>query len=316
MAFKWKLVAAGADITVTAGTLPDDWLARINTKVTGASGDADASWEVVSYVAVSPKSLLLRPKDGSAGRIVIFGENGSTPASAAARNPTISLLYIGFSATSTSNTVDASWISAAPLSASDYMAAIPCWQMTGSTTWRLSYVDSPAGIYFLVTLGTTTGCGIAGAGWLVQDLVGNPTPSIIGSGSQTLPTDPLSQATSGNLIPGYGSNNTTTAAVNRLLARVNNFDETLWRVFTPAASFAKLRDSTNKRAHFFQIDLMFGSNDMHSTIFGKFRQVAFGPTAIRETTLESTGSPSLYAYPHTYHNASAVNAIWFTDFEV
>jgi hypothetical protein len=317
-AFNWKRVLPSGDLTVTAGQIPDDWLSHINTAVTANSGASDAYWEVANYASVSPKSVLLRRKDGSAGRIIIFGQNGSTPSSLATRNATTSLLYIGFSASSTANTPDASWISAAPLSATDYMLAVPMWQMTASTTWRLSYWEFPDGMYFGVTLGTTTGHGAAAGGWLVEDLMGNVLPSILGTGSQTLPTEPFPSgiATAG-IVPPLVSNNTTTATANRMLVRVDGFDETIYRIFSAvSAATGKLADTVNKRAFFFPIHMSYGTNDVRRNVCGKLRQVAFGPNTTREATLEATGSPSVYAYGHAYHNASSVPAMWFTNFEV
>lgn len=317
-AFTWKRVLPTGDLTVTAGQIPDDWLGHINTAVTANSGASDASWEVANYSAVSPKHVLLRRKDGSAGRVMIFGENGATSVSAAVRNTSTSALFIAFHPTSTANTPDANWTTSQPLTGTDYMLGVPTWQMTASTTWRLSYFDSPIGIYFCVTLGTTTGHGAAAGGWLVEDLMGNGLPTILGTGTQTLPTDPFppSSATAG-IIPPLQGNNTTAATQNRMLVRFDGFDETIWRVFSASsASFGKLRDSTNKRAFFFPIHMAYGTNDLRLTICGKLRQVAFGPTTTRESSVESTGSPSVYAYGHAYHNATPVPAMWFTNFEV
>jgi len=316
-AFTWKRVLPSGDLTVTAGQIPDDWLSHINTAVTGSSGDADAYWEVANYSATSPKSVLLRPKDGSPGRIIIFGENGQAGASASVRNTSTSALFIAFSASSTANTPDANWTTSAPLSATDYMLAVPMWQITASTTFRLTYFDSPAGMYFCITLGTATGMAAAGAGWLVEDHMGNFLPFILGTGTQALPTDPFSQNTSSNVLPGLVSTNTTTATVNRMLVRVDGFDETVWRIFAAlSTSYNKMRDSTNKRAFFFPIYLAYGTNDIRKTVAGKLRQVAFGPTTIRESSFESTASPSVYAYGHAYHNAANVVGMWFTNFEV
>lgn len=316
-AFTWKRVLPSGDLTVNVGLLPDDWLSHINTAVTANSGASDAYWEVANYASSSPKSVLLRPKDGSNGRIIFFGQNGSTPNSAAVRNATASLLYVAFAPSSSANTPDTSWISGQPLNGSDYIRGVPCWQMTASTTFRLTYMDSSAGMWFLITLGTTTGIGMCGAGMLVQDSVGGLYPAIHGTGSQTLPTTVFGASTD-TLLPTGGSTNVTAATNARLIARYNAWDESLFRVFHPTGLTAadKMRDSTSKIAYFFPIDLNFSTTDLRLGYFGKLRQVAFGPSSQREQSLESTASPSSYAYAHANSNASNVSAIWFTNFEV
>jgi hypothetical protein len=316
-AFTWKRVLPTGDLTVNVGLLPDDWLAHINTVVTARSGDSDASWEVANYASVSPKSVLLRPKDGSNGRIIFFGQNAGTPNSAAVRTATSSLLYIAFHPSSSANTPDTSWLTGQPLTGTDYIPGIPCWQMTSSTQCRLTYMDAPAGMWFLFTLGTTTGIGMTGAGMLVQDKAGGTYPTIQGTGSQTLPTEPFGQGTT-TMLPTGGANNVTASTNPRLIVTYNAWGECLFRVHsqTSLTALDKLRDSTAKRAFFFPIDLNFSTQDLRRGHFGKLRQVAFGPSAQREQSLEATGSPSIYAYAHANSNASNVPAIWFTNFEV
>lgn len=317
-AYPWKRVLPTGDLTVTAGQIPDDWLGHLNTAITANSGASDASWEVATYSTATPKYLLLRRKDGSAGRIAIFGQNATTPNTLSARVGTASLLYIGFSGGSNSNTADANWNTGQILSASDYMRAHATWQMAAGTTWRLTYFDSYFGMYFAVTVGTTTGMALAGAGMLLE---GNDTqayPTILGYGNQSLTSTPWAASNSSIISPIVATNVSVNTAP-RLIARVNGIDESLWRIFKPCGtteSTGKLKDTTNNRAYFFPIQLVHGLTDMRLAAFGKMRQVAFGPNDLKESQLAQTGSPTSYAYGHGHDNATPNPCIWFTQFEV
>lgn len=184
MAFTWR-IAAPVNYAIGAGGA-DNLLLILNAHLTANSGAAGATWEVASYVSSSPKSLLLRRKDGSAGRIVLFGQAGGTPHTSAvlAATPGASLLYIGYSATSASNTVDGSWLTQAPLTATDYIKATSACATPSSVT-RLQYIEFASGIYFSLTNGTSGGIGIFGAGEIAESLGGVARSCVLGSGSGT-----------------------------------------------------------------------------------------------------------------------------------
>src|ERR1700740_3409384 len=106
MAFTWN-IPTEADYTIGTN-IADDHLAAINSHFVANSGGGSAVWEVANYQSTPPKYVLLRRKSGAAGRIIICGQQGQTPNQAALRpTATASLLFMGYSKTSTSNTADA-----------------------------------------------------------------------------------------------------------------------------------------------------------------------------------------------------------------
>jgi hypothetical protein len=60
-------------------------MTQLNTFLTSVTAETGFPWEIASYQSVSPRHLVLKRKNGTAGRIMFFGENsaGTTPAAAA-----------------------------------------------------------------------------------------------------------------------------------------------------------------------------------------------------------------------------------------
>lgn len=307
-------------VFTTHATEPaDEWLRQMTALVVATQTGADAHWEVATASDVSPRYLLLRRKNGNAGRIIFFGQQGSSPNTPlAARGGTIAnKLWVGYSAASNVNVPDNSWITTKPLAATDWMEAVVCWPMTVSLPVRLQYVESTNGIYFTPVSTDTTGTlnygyAIAGAGELVENTGGTNRSCILGSANTTT-----------SWKRTFAENVNGTPAVDAsydpsfnfgpaLVVRVGTSNLLYFRAFTQADRHF---DETASIVHLSPIWLV-GPTDVAGTETCKFRRVAHGPNRVREGVYVdlATGVRGAYAqgYTPTAAVAGATN-MWFTE---
>lgn len=313
MAFVWNVPAA-ADYVFT--TNPDDMLVAINAAFVANSGGGSASWEVALYNSSSPKYIILRRKDLSAGRIIIFGQNGSTPnAAAVTGSATASILYVGYSASSTVNTADASYLSGAPLAASDYMPGLRCSPQAGAT-WRVNYAEFADGVVILLS-NTSNGMAAFGAGSLIEDLTATPVPTVWGNGSGGGGSWATTVASNSGAIlpPSVGSSASYTSSDAGLLIRESSTNRICFRAFGLGTSVdTKLNNPSATSCLFFPIYLVYHSSDATLNVVGKMRQIGFGPRCDRETT-RSGGGVNAYGHQQTSAGASQPG-LWFVDDDI
>ena len=309
-ALTWNVPAASDQ--VIGSNNADDMLAAINTVFVANSGGGSASWEVVSYVSTSPRSVLLRRKSLAAGRIVIFGQQGSTPnAAACAGTASASVLYIGYSATSTSNTVDASYLSAAPLSASDYMPGVRCCAQS-TATWRVNYAEFADGVVILFS-NTSNGIGAFGAGELIKDMSGTAVSTIFGNGSSGNTAWATSVSSSGSLIDAAVGASSYTSTNAGLFVRISGANKQAMRCqsMSTASAITKLDNSGTTLMYSLPIYIVHSTTDNTLNFVGKMRQIRFGPFCDRETTRTGGG---ITAYGHQSTSAGATNhGLWFVN---
>jgi len=314
-AFTWHVSAASDH--VISSNFADDTLAAINAIVNAGDGDPGAVWEVANYASTSPKSVLLRRINGAPGRIIFFGQQGSTPnAAAVAGTAAASVLYVGYSATSTSNTPDASFLSGAPLAASDYIPGPRCFGVTVADTWRFSYAEFEDGLYVLPSSYTQNALGVSGAGDLIEDIDGNNVGACMGSGSNNSLNWCTTVSNSGAIIPATIGTGYTGSTQAGLIVRYGGANRSAYRATSIAATaiLPKLHNTTTNKAHFLPVPLVFDTSDVVYSVLGKFRQVAFGPICRRETVF--TDADGVSAYGHHCDLVPSQSGFWFVDLEV
>jgi hypothetical protein len=314
-AFAWNIPNA-ADAVIGAGAIADDALVAINAAFVANQGATGALWQVATYQATSPKYIILKRQNGAAGRIVIFGQNGSTAhANACYTTPTASALYIGYSATSTSDTIDTSWLSGAPLSASDYMKGMHA-ALLSAATYRCNYAEFSDGVYILFSY-TGGASPVFGAGSLIEDTTGAFIPTVQGAGASGSSSWATATANSGALWPVIvGSDASYTHNDAGLQVRVGGSNRLAFRAVTlpSTAVLAKLIDTSNTKIFFMPIPIVHSNTDTTYAVLGKVRQVAFGPACDRETR-RSEGAVN--AYGHQYTTAAGTSpGVWFVDVEL
>jgi len=312
MPFVWNVPAASDQVITTQ---PDDYLVAINAVIVANSGGAGAKWEVALYNSSSPKYIILRRKNGDPGRIIIFGQNGSTPNAAATYgSPTASILYVGYSATSTVNTADASYLSGAPLAASDYMPGMRCMPQAAAT-WRVNYAEHDDGVVILFSE-TSNGLGSFGAGELVEDLAAAPVSAVWGNGSGSGLQWATTNNLSGSLIPSAVGADASYSSTNAgLLLRTGGVNRQAFRAQSLATGVAaKLDNLSGTIAYFLPILLVFHNRDTTLNIAGKMRQIDFGPLCDRETSRSGGG---INAYGHQASSSGTADpGIWFVDDDI
>lgn len=312
-AFEW-FAAAAANVTITTNPA-DEWLAAINTMFGANSSDAAASWEVVNYASTSPKSVLLRRKAGGNGRIIIFGQQGSTPhASAVAGTGVASNLYIGYAPASSSNTPDASWLAGAPLSGT-YLAGHSFVGTTTSYTGRLRYYDFADGVY-LHTLNAAPNSTYAGAGLLSETVDGTAMETLHASGNTNLSTvwsstNFIANTPTTNVAPAQGSpylKVTHPTAGSLTCARI---------VAITAGAQQRLENTAASKINFHPVWFVGPTDVGDPTLVGKLRQICAGPYCLRETTKNTADSPvGVLAYGLGREAGTPGEAVWLTNVEV
>lgn len=334
MSLTWHQATPTVRVT-PASASQDDVLAGWNAVVTANSADAAAYWEVAEYQSTSPRYLLLKRKNGAAGRIIIFGQNGSTPNAAAVRGTaTASVHYIAYSASSTANTPDASYLSGAPLSASDYIPGV-CVGTISNTKNKMfqTYCEHQDGIFFAMVRPGATDYAVFSAGDLIVGVDGSTTyPTIQGSGTGA-GTGSWAQwpFASGSMFPGTpAADNSYSTFDAGIVARFSGSNRLIYRIFAfanDATTFgmqSHLIDTSSMNAHFFPIWLCFNTTNSDA-VLGKFRQVAFGPgfaysfQGYRKEVGGGSPNSDIAAY-YVCAQATTVTTqstpVWFTNFEV
>jgi len=326
-ALTWRWTVP-SDQTITSATYANDLLAAINAVVTANSGAADAIWEVATYQSTSPRYVLLRRKQGSPnppGRIIFFGQNGST-ANANAIYPGASgtnMVMIGYSPSSTSDTQDQSYLSGAPLTATDYLRAVPFNVNTGATSesYRCYYGEHDSGFVFIVlrkqkAIAPSIGAFFGAAGELFVDTNGTFLPALISSGNSQVST--WTAATSlayvdGGISGSYSSSNPA------LIVLKDGVLFTGFRMFSPVAAAnenALLLDS-DSTVNFMPIPIILNPlRTGRTAITGRLRQIAYGPQALQETFLHDAATDVVTAHALCPAIAAVGDAMWFVNVEV
>lgn len=312
-AFAWRIPDA-TDQAISANAA-NDHLAAINAVV--VANETGGHWEVASYSSSSPRSVVLRPQNGAPGRLIFFGEQGSTPhANAVSGSPTASVLYNGYSPSSTSNSPDASWIAGAPLSASDYMPGFRCMSLTSANTLRVNYAESEDCFYMLFG-GPTPGMAVGGGGKLAMAQDGTLVDAVMGSGSSGSTGWATAVTASGSIFPAQVASSYTSTDAG-LMIKNNSQNRFAYRAIALATGVsAKLLNTSDLRAHFHCVPLVFTSTYAELTVAGKIRQVAFGPNCLRETRY-SAGGINAYGHQSIIDPSLIATAtgLWFVDLEV
>jgi hypothetical protein len=314
-AFTWN-IPASADYTIGASNPADDILTALNSHVTANSGGANAVWQVANYQSTTPKYLLLKRISGAAGRIIVFGQQGQTANSAATRGtPAASRIYIGYSKTSTSNTADANWTSGAPLSASDYMPAISFWPTTTSITLHLTYAEASCGMWFLGS-NTSNGFVASGAGELIQDPSAADVSCISGNGTNYCTGFGGTSSSTAGIINATAVTDTYTDTQSGLLVRLSGTNYHVGRATVLGANTYTLSDPGSLKAWFFPIPVLCSTTYPALGVIGKFKQVAMGPSAVRDTTWLDSTTGLVDAFGHAYQTSGGVSAFWLTNFAI
>lgn len=318
MTIAWNIPAAA---NYTIGTnVPDDMLTAINAHFVANSGGGSAVWEVATFHNTSPQYIILRRKSLAAGRIIIFGQQGSTANAAATRaTPNASHIYVGYSKTSTANTEDTSWLSGAPLSASDYIPACNSFPVTATVTWRLTYAECSAGVWLIASV-AASGLAVTGAGELIVDPSGADVSCISAAGTTYSTNWACQTGASGSIFNPVNGSDTYSGGNPGIVCRLSSANHLAYRAMILGTSVAQtptnMFDPASLKAWYFPIPIICSSTYLGDGVIGKFKQVAFGPMCLRETIWNLTGTGTRDAYGAGYDPTATMPGVWFTEFDI
>lgn len=167
---------------------PANALARLNTFFTDCAAEgASFLWTVASYQSTSPRYLVLKRKNGSAGRLMLFG--GDSPNSAAL-GPVVtantSTLYCGYSRTSTSDTPTTAYTSGAPFA--DWFLANSVGGLAATSSELRAYCNSDNDTLFWAWTSTSSVLGYFAVGQFLRNEAGTACMSIVRGGVVTTTT--------------------------------------------------------------------------------------------------------------------------------
>jgi hypothetical protein len=317
--WKWSIPTP---FTIGQTTFANDYIAAINSMVTANSGASDAVWEVATYSSTSPRYVLLKRKDGSAGRISFFGQNGSTPnAAAIVSGVGASRVAVAYSATSASNSHDASYLSAAPLSAADYMPGIAFGVNFGVTdSIRMYYGEHSGGVVVCgirrtQAISPTVACFYGGAGEHFVDPSGSFLPTLLSAGDSS----PNSWIAASSLAYVNATVSLSYSATqSTVFVRKNGVNLVAFRkdLATLALNENLHLEDAESTMYFTPITCVFDPNYGRRAFAGKLRQIAFGPQAVSETFLHDAATDNVVAHALAPHIAAIGDAMWFVNVEV
>jgi hypothetical protein len=319
----WASSGAGTKTGTAIGNL----FADLVTLITSKAGDAAFSWEVASSnTGSTPYQITLKPKDGSAGRILLVAWSSAPAGNNSAildAAPTTNTFYGAFFPAGNVNTPSNLTSSSGTIMGDD-TGAVKVWaSMAIATIYGASivpfYFDSAEACCFAFQNPAAAQCYFAGAGALVVDSSDNAYNAVLSyagtnvgtfgtAGSPSAPWQtaaPLAGAATACLRTNYG-------ATNRVYFNA-------WSPAGPWASSAVsstdiLTDTSNSKAWFVPVQML-GQAKGEGFVL-KLRQIGFGPGTVGPLTPYNTTGPVVAARQVNLATAGGNGYPWVTNFKI
>lgn len=319
----WYNSGLGTKTGTTVATLISDIATLVNSK----SGDATFSWQVASSnTATSPNYVVLKRKDGSAGRILLAIWTSAPAGNNAAildGAPTTNSLYgawfpSGDVDTPSNLTASSGTILGNDTNCTKVWAAMPVTTIY-SASIRPFYFDSAEAVFFgFQNPGSTTVYG-AGAGDLVVNAADNAYGAVVGFGSNTLGNFGGNLATIMGWLTAKPAANSTLPCVR---TNYGSTDRVYFMAYAPSAGWASsavsstdvLTDTSNAKAWFVPVQLL-GQTKGEGFVL-KLRQFGFGPGATSAFTPYNTTGPTVAARQFNANTTGGNGYPWFTNFKL
>lgn len=319
----WASSGGATKTGTTINTLLDD----LDTLVTSKAGDSTFFWQKASKSsAATPFSMVLKPKDGSAGRILLLCYTSAPANSNAAifdQAATTNVLYVAFfpagNVDSPSNLTAAS----GTILGDDTGAVKVCASMLISSIYAASvqvyYFDSSEAMVFAFQNPATTTSSLAGAGKILVDASDNVYSGVFSLGA--------------NSMANWGSNASPTlpfssSAINAGAATAcvrTNYGSTnrvYFQGWAPSGTWASvavsstdiLTDTSVQKAWFVPVQLL-GQTKGEGFVI-KLRQMAFGPGTTGPLTPYNTTGPVVAARQINLATTGGNGFPWITNFKL
>lgn len=311
------------------GTTRADYINNLNTLFAANLSDSNFSWQVASVsTAGNPNYIVLKRKDGSAGRILIVAYTG-TPAGAntaifdvAAASVATTGAYIAWfpsgnvdspsnltaaSGTILGNDANAVKVSAGGATATVYAASL-----------QHFYMDSAEGIWFFTQNPASPNVFGIAAGDLVVDSADNAYGCTIGFGGSSLNSWGAASSQASFSASVIQAGNTATNGVrtnygssNRVYFHANA--PTGW-ANVAVSSTDILTDTATNRAWFVPQQLI-GQTKGEGFVL-KHRQIAFGPGTVGPFQIYQTTGPTVQARQCNGATVGGNGYPWLTNFKL
>lgn len=318
----WASSGAATKTGTTINTLLDD----LDTLVTSKAGDASFYWQKASKSsAATPFYMVLKPKDGSAGRILLLCYTSAPANSNSAifdQAATINVLYGAYFPAGNVDT-PSNLTAASGTIMGDDTGAVKVWASLSiasiyAASVQLFYFDSAEAMLFGFQNPAGAGVGFGGAGKLVVDASDNAYSAVFtfGPGSTSnfggisavwafSTTNINAGASSACLRTNYGSNN-----------------RQYFQAWTPSSNWAAsavsstdiLTDTSNSKAWFVPMQLL-GVTKGEGFVL-KLRQIGLGPGTTGPLAPYNTTGPVVQARQANIATIGGNGYPWVTNFKI
>lgn len=324
----WVSSGLGAKTGTTRATYFSD----LDTLITSKAGDATFSWQVASVsIAANPNYLVLKRKDGSAGRILLVGYTAA-PAGAnttlfdvAAGSVLTTTVYIAWFPAGNVDTPSNLTAASGTILGDDTGAVKVAPGATTATAYAALlqhyYFDSAEGVVFCTQNPASTSSYMVAAGDLLVDLNDDAYGCTIGYGSSVLGGFGSSTVTSVPVPfdPSPDNAGTSTACIRTNYGSANRL---YYHAFMPTGSWANvavnstdiLTETSSNSAWFVPCPLVGNAKGAGFPL--KYRQMGWGPGATGPLSTYLITGPTVAARQLNAATTGGTGFPWLTNFKL
>lgn len=318
----WASSGAATKTGTTINTLLDD----LDTLITSKAGDATFFWQKASKSsAATPFYLTLKPKDGSAGRILLLCYTSAPANSNSAIFDAAATTNVLYGAYFPAGNVDtpSNLTAASGTIMGDDTGAVKVWaNMAIGTIYGASvqafYFDSAEAMVFGFHNPAGANVGFAGAGNLLVDASDNAYSAVFSLGS-------ASAANFGGVSAVMAFSTTTINAGSASACVRTNYgasNRTYFQAWVASSAWASsavsstdiLTDTSNSKAWFVPVQLL-GTTKGEGFVI-KLRQIALGPGTTGPLTPYNTTGPVVQARQFNIATVGGNGYPWITNFKL
>lgn len=317
----WASSGAITKTGTTIATLLDD----IDTMLTAKAGDATFYWQKASKSSAStPYYLVLKPKSGAAGRILLLCYT-SAPAGTQPvlfdQAPSTNVLYVAYfpngnidtptNLTAASGTVMGSDTGAVKVSGNITIAS--CY----AASVQVAYFDSAEAMAFLFQNPASAAVGFLAAGNILVDAADSAYAAVMSTGTTANFGNP-----SNTCLPWTASTILAGAATSCVRTNYGATNRTYFSAWLPNGQWANatigpgdiLTDTATSRAWFVPLSLL-GQAKGEGLVL-KLRQIGLGPSTTGPLVPYNTTGPVVAARQVSLATAGSNGAPWLTNFKL
>lgn len=317
----WFQAGLGTKTGTTSATLIDDLVTLISSK----SGDANFSWQVASSNSVtSPLYIVLKPKSGAAGRILLVNWTSAPAGNNSAildTAPSTNTLYAAFFPSGNVDTPSNLTASSGTILGNDSAAVKVCQGLAIATVYPASfqpfYFDSAEAVVFGTQNPAAASSNLIGAGALLVDASDNAYNATVAFPSANSFGAP--SGTSGWTVAAQLAGNATASPYRTNYGASNRV---YYHAFWPSGTWANvaisatdiMSDTANARVYFVPMQLL-GVTKGEGFVL-KVRQIALGPGTTAAFTPYNTTGPVVAARQFNGATAGGNGCPWMTNFKL